>query len=29
MTLLIKGKLEGAEPLRNPYLPLSFEGEGN
>jgi len=23
------GKFEGAKPLQNLYLPLSFEGEGD
>jgi hypothetical protein len=23
------GKIEGAKPLQNLYLPLSFEGEGD
>jgi len=23
------GKIEGAKPLQNSFLPLSFEGEGD
>jgi len=26
---LSKGKFEGAKPLQNQFLPLSFEGEGD
>jgi len=25
--VIYQGKFEGAKPLQNPYLPLSFEGE--
>ncbi len=28
MTLLIKGKLEGAKSLRNPYLPSPLKEMG-
>jgi hypothetical protein len=27
--MVYKGMFEGASPLQNPYLPLSFEGEGD